>query len=245
MTGSLRDETVVERLEWDTEHFGFLIGRVIGPEGPDRIRAAAEVGDRMGMRCLTALVNVGDTATISAAEDAGFRCYDVRTELDRPVQNEPVGQPEGGVRQASERDLASLEPIARTRFSISRFYADPNFPRDRVGELYVAWLRRGLADDDRFVCATSDLDGFVVCQLEGRARVGTIELIAVSPESEGSGLGAQLLFSAEEAFAAARMTQARVVTQGANLPAQRLYQRQGFRTRGVALWLHRWSLPSG
>jgi hypothetical protein len=35
----------------------------------------------------------------------------------------------------------------------------------------------------------------------------------------------------------------RVVTQGRNVRAQRLYQAHGLLTRSIGLWFHRWSAP--
>lgn len=44
-------------------------------------------------------------------------------------------------------------------------------------------------------------------------------------------------------FQQARMNKVMVVTQGHNVPAQRLYQRHGYRTTKTSLWLHRWLSP--
>jgi dTDP-4-amino-4,6-dideoxy-D-galactose acyltransferase len=232
----------VELLQWDTEHFGMPIGRVMAPDGPEAIVAAVETADRAGLHCITALIEAAHANMIGAAEDHGFRFFDVRTELDRQLDGE--WSDDTGTHIASEEDLPILEPIARTRFLASRFYADPNFPRDRVDALYVAWLQRGLAENDRLVISTPERDGFVVCHVDSHSRVGTVELIAVAEQSEGKGRGGRLLGAAHAAFAAKGLTHARVVTQGANLAAQRLYQRHGYRTSGVALWLHRWMLRS-
>jgi dTDP-4-amino-4,6-dideoxy-D-galactose acyltransferase len=233
-------DEAIELLAWDTAHFGFPVGRVRTPERPAQIVEAVNEADQAGVRCLTALIDADHTEMIGAAESAGFRCFDVRTELERPVRADPPRA--RGIRTAGEECLPELEPIARTRFSASRFYADPHFPEHLVEELYVAWLHRGL-DDDRFVLAKADCDGFVLCHVDGASRVGTIELIGVAKSAEGHGYGGQLVDAAEAAFATRDLARARVVTQGANLPAQRLYQRHGFRTSDVSLWLHRWAPP--
>ncbi len=105
----------------------------------------------------------------------------------------------------------------------------------------MEWLRRGHRDAGRRLITASGLDGFVVCRLDGESGVGTIELIAVSAEAEGTGLAARLLHGAESLFMDAGLARAHVVTQGRNLSAQRLYQRHGYRTGDVSLWLHRWA----
>lgn len=233
------DSDLVERLAWDSEHFGVAVARVRRPDSADRVRAAAASADRLGVRCLTALVEADDTDTVAAAEEAGFRCYDVRVELDHALDR--AAPAESSVRAATDADLPSLEAIARERFTASRFFADPNFARDRTRELYVAWLARGMSTSARRTLVTPAGEGFVICQLDTAAAVGRIELIGVAEGMEGRGLGAQLVDGAHAAFRAAGLQGARVVTQGRNLGAQRLYQAHGYRTFAVGLWLHRWA----
>lgn len=232
----------IEHLAWDSEHFGVPIARVAEPDSVERLERAADFADDAGVRCLTALVDAGSTEAISAAESLGFRCYDVRIEFDRGVRGD-LGDVEG-IHRASEADVQALAPMAGERFFTSRFYADPHFSEDSVRGLYVAWLRRGATTEDRQVLTVDGLHGFVVCHLDDQARLGTIELIAVSKQSEGSGCGGKLLDAAEKVFADAGLDQARVVTQGRNLSAQRLYQRHGYRTCDTALWFHRWALST-
>lgn len=72
------------------------------------------------------------------------------------------------------------------------------------------------------------------------ARLGSIGLIGVGARHRGSGLGAALVAAALDWLAAHGAGRAEVVTQGANVAAQRLYQRAGFVTREVGLWYHLW-----
>jgi len=232
---------LIDLLTWDSTHFGFTVARVRQPSDPERIRAAADAADRQDVRCLTALIPADRTATVTAAEEAGFRCYDVRMELGRSVPTEPGPRDQEGIRPAEADDLSSLMPIARERFVDSRFSVDPNFSDDLVGELYVEWLRRGLRAENRLLLKTPERDGFVVLCLESETKIGVIELIAVASGSEGLGLGDSLVDGAEAAVRDAGLSHVRVVTQGANFAAQRLYQRHGYRTMDVALWLHRWA----
>jgi len=232
-------EGLVEPLAWDSEHFGFAVGKVLAPVDAARLEAAAAAADGAGIRCLTALVGGAETAAVVAAETAGFRCYDVRVELDREVRPEPRGE---GVREAEPAEFERLSPIAATSFLDSRFYADPHFPREAVEALYVAWLRRGFSGGERLVLVTEDGEGFIVCDRDERAGVGTVELIAVAAPARGRGHGARLVRQAEAVFAEVGLGTARVVTQGANVAAQRLYQGEGYRTRDTSLWLHRWAL---
>jgi ribosomal protein S18 acetylase RimI-like enzyme len=79
---------------------------------------------------------------------------------------------------------------------------------------------------------------YVTCHLKGdEAQIG---LVGVSAQQLGRGLGTKLV---QQFFSWSRQQNARrvtVVTQGRNLAAQRLYQRNGFVTASLQLWYHRW-----
>jgi dTDP-4-amino-4,6-dideoxy-D-galactose acyltransferase len=231
---------LLESLCWDSEHFGMRMARVRHPDSPGRVRSAAELADRMDVRCLTALIDAGDTKTIAAAEEAGYRCRDVRMEIGRAL-SDPTPN-ESGVRDATDADLPRLEQLARERFGVSRYFADPNFPRERVRELYVRWLKRGFATDSRRVLVPINADGFIVCHFNSEAGIGSTELLAVSVQIERRGIGGRLLRAAEAAFTEAGLPRSSVVTQGRNLPAQRLYQAHGYKSCKVGLWMHRWAI---
>ena len=232
----------IEHLVWDSEHFGFPIARVSEPGSVVRLEKAVDTADKAGVRCLTALIGSDSTEAISAAESLGFRCYDIRVEFDRGIRGD-LGSIDG-VRRATEEDIEALTSMAGERFLASRFYADPHFSDDSVRDLYVAWLRRGSMTESRLVLTTDGRQGFVVCHLDHPVRLGIIELIVVSAQSERRGYGGRLLRAAETAFAEAGLDQVQVVTQGRNLSAQRLYQRHGYRTSAMALWFHRWKFST-
>ena len=78
--------------------------------------------------------------------------------------------------------------------------------------------------------------GFVTCHVDGTK--GSIGLIAVDERARGKGLGAALVLSANSWFREAGVSSVTVVTQGANLPAQRLYQAAGFASQAVEIWFH-------
>jgi dTDP-4-amino-4,6-dideoxy-D-galactose acyltransferase len=228
-----------ERLDWDSAFFGVPIGRVSGLDGKP-LRATVEEADENGIRCLYLLCPVGDLRQLHSALDCGFRPYDVRTELSCGLEDRP--SPPQGVREAGESDEEPLLDLARRRMRDTRFWADQRFPRDRVEDLYAEWLRRGLSTAPlRRTFVTGEAEGFVTCQCDAEQGVGRIELIAVAASREGTGLGDALVEAAAHAFAEAGLERAEVVTQAQNVAAQRLYQRNGYRTSKVDVWLHRWA----
>lgn len=231
-----------EALEWDSAFFGFPIGRIAAErQGEESLRVAVADADADGVRCLYFMCPADGDDALRSAIELGFRPYDVRIELEAPLDGEAAPAQPLEVREADPAEAPALERIAREQLRDTRFWADPRFPRERVGDLYAAWLQRGLSTaPQRRTLVAGEAEGFVTCHFDAALGTGTIELIAVAGEAERRGLGGRLVAGASRAFAEAGLERAAVVTQGRNLAAQRLYQRHGYRTTRVGLWLHRW-----
>jgi dTDP-4-amino-4,6-dideoxy-D-galactose acyltransferase len=227
-----------EVLDWDSDHFGFPIGRIsdLGPEG---LQTAVERADAGGIRCLYLLCPIADWERTRLALDLGFRPYDIRIEFSSTLAGDEPGAE--SVRIACADDHEKLARLAEERFTATRFWTDRRFPRERVRALYSRWVERGLSTpDERETLVVGEGEGFVICRPDRDRGVGSIELIAVAAGVEGRGLGDSLIRGACHAFQRAGLDRAEVVTQAENIAAQRLYQRHGFRTSSVDVWLHRW-----
>lgn len=85
--------------------------------------------------------------------------------------------------------------------------------------------------------------GYVTCHLPPNSDSGSIGLIAVSPTHQGQGLGKALITAATDWFASRGVRRVSVVTQGRNVPAQRLYARCGFIPSRLELYYHLWFTP--
>jgi ribosomal protein S18 acetylase RimI-like enzyme len=69
------------------------------------------------------------------------------------------------------------------------------------------------------------------------SRIG---LFAVGPAARGRGVGQQLVRCGLEWLHSQGAQHCRVVTQGRNRGALRLYQKAGFRLEDLKLWYHLW-----
>ena len=246
-----RTETAApcELLEWDSDFFGFRIGRMaahlLTPEAAER---ADHWCRQNGVRCLYFLASAEDPATLSVAEENGFRLVDARVTLGMKR-----GEPSNGS-QAVEKSLASLRPalacdlpalrkIAAYSHTDSRFYHDPNFPRELCSRLYEAWIDasfNGTADAVWVAELDSVPVGYATCHRDLAASEGRIGLLGVSEQARGKNLGKSLVGKALEWLSAQGVTKISVVTQGRNIVAQRLYQRCGFLTESFQFWFHKW-----
>jgi dTDP-4-amino-4,6-dideoxy-D-galactose acyltransferase len=232
----------VEYLEWDSGFFGKRIARVRDHRLSDDLLAAVlKWCSAKRIDCLYFLAAAEDPRTVRLAERNLFSFVDIRMTFERSLDGLP--EQSSGIRPAQPDDIQQLKRITGQNFADSRFYHDLHFDRRRCDEFYSAWIERscqGYADCVLLADLDGKIAGYVTCRL-GPSQAGSIELIAVDPDSQGIGTGQRLLVSALHYFRSHGMISARVVTQGRNLKSQRLYQRCAFRTQSIGLWYHRWS----
>jgi GNAT superfamily N-acetyltransferase len=241
----MKSQVACQVLEWDSKFFGRRIARVDAAKLTNA--DALEVfswARRESVDCVYLLVNADDRDSANAAQSVGFALTDIRTTLSRlPRPDDRDGYPGGkDIEPAKPDDIAALRAIARVSHRKTRFYSDPNFPRDRCDALYAKWIENSCSGDAQVVMVArqgGEAVGYLSCHLDAK-RVGSIGLFAVSAEARGKAFGRRLLRASLEWFAGADAADVQVVTQGASAGGIRLYERAGFITRSVQLWYHLW-----
>jgi dTDP-4-amino-4,6-dideoxy-D-galactose acyltransferase len=228
-------------LEWDSAFWGVTVGRVSAHVlTADRLADIDVWARAHHVDCLYFLAVPDDPETIGVAQGAGFRLVDLRVEFAWRADEAELAT---RVRSYRPGDLESLRMIARTSHENTRFYADPHFPRERCSDLYDTWIVRscnGWADAVLVAVLDGQAVGYVTCHFDRTSNRGSIGLIAVSADVRGKGLGRELVLGAVGWCREHGSTEVSVVTQGANVGAQRLFQVCGFLTLSTGLWFHRW-----
>ncbi|MBK8027344.1 MAG: GNAT family N-acetyltransferase [Chloroflexi bacterium] len=242
-----------ELLPWDTEFFGRRIARVntatVTPESLAQITTWCR---DQAVECLYVLADPNDRETLRLLGAPIFRLVDMRVTFERKppavAAADATALPEG-LRPWREDDLPALRTMASRSYTDSRFYFDGHFPTQLCDAFYATWIERscqGYADavlvaeaDDQ---AQRQPAAFITCHLHPAkdATEGQIGLVGVAENARGRGLGGQVVAAALNWFAGQGCARVTVVTQGRNLAAQRLYQRNGFLTESIKLWYHGW-----
>ncbi len=232
-------------LEWDTQFFGRRIAQLTADQLDTTATAAALAwcSDQQ-IDGLYLLCDLADTPSIRQAELNGFQLMDLRHTLAWSGAGATISAVEStpGVRLAAAQDIDKLAAIARVSHHDSRFYADPQFSRDQCDALYATWIEQSCAGyaDMVFVSgAVGAPQGYISCHRTAPSS-GKIGLLAIDAAARGRGLAIQLIRAAQRWFIQHGLVDVTVVTQGRNVPAQRLYQRCGFVTRSQQLWYHAW-----
>lgn len=216
-------------LEWDSTFFGLRTSRaVLDNVELDDVLGAAR---REGVDCLLVVVPGADPVRIERCIEAGGGLTDIRVELERTA---PPKKSSETTRLAGSPDLSELEDLSERLSASSRFRRDARFDPSKVTEMYRIWVRRCLSEGVVIVPkgAVTGLVGARV--VEGEAL---IDLVFTTTEVRRKGIAATL---AEDAVAALATDRARVVTQVANVAAQRVYQSMGFKTARIDARLHFW-----
>lgn len=235
-----------EILPWDSEFFGVRVARAHerAPFDLEGARVLVEWCEAHGVRWLYALVPPAPEA-IRAAEAHSFALTDIRVEFAGPP---PGGRGPGGatVRRFRDEDLPALLRLAAISHTDSRFFADPRVPEGRAALLFQRWIERDCAPHPDAWAGVAESDGrpvgYVTASLDGSRR-GWIRLIAVAEQARGRGVGAALVGAAGAWMRERGAVEARVVSQGRNRAARRLYQQGGLQLDSLHLWYHRWFGP--
>lgn len=231
-------------LDWDSQFFGFPIGKISGPLFPAKISRIRRWCKKHKIKCLYYLCPSEDPASIQAAGDFGFRSVDIRCHYKIRIKGKARTRPRRlkGIMTPSPRDLPTLQNLAATAFKKSRFNADPHFGKKRAADLYRIWIKKSCEGWAHQVWAArrqGKIAGFITCHLEAR-RTGRIGLFAVRKEFRRQGIGSQLMTAAINYFAQKGMREVQAATQGCNLESQGLFAKSGLRLAAMHLWFHKW-----
>ena len=234
-------------LPWDTAHFGKRIARAdlrqLDAESCAELLAACQ---DQAIECLYFLVDCADHGTIAVLQAKGFDLIDIRMTLAGPIHElrSPPPPQDVHIRLSREGDLASLLPVARSSYTMSRFFVDHRFGWDKAAQMFEIWLRQSITGGYADAVAVAEIDGepagFLTCHLNRPVGEGNIGLLGVAESARGRGLAPAMLAKIMAWLRQEGMQGWNVATQGQNIAAQRMYQGCGFRTRSLELWFHKW-----
>jgi dTDP-4-amino-4,6-dideoxy-D-galactose acyltransferase len=243
----MADAPPVVMLAWDTNYWGFPVGRIA-----PFVRSAAQMGAAdawckdHGVAVAFLLAPVAELGLVNAATRLGFQHVDLRCTLRRGEADAPGPETPGGalIRVACDADREAMELIAERAHQNTRFYADTRFDRAACDELYRTWIRNSCDGWAQFVLV-AEADRSVIGYVTGHGggEGASIGLVAVDEVWRGLGVGAALVRAAVSRFAGANAGPVRVSTQGSAPSVQTMYQRLAFTTEALEFWLHKWYPP--
>jgi dTDP-4-amino-4,6-dideoxy-D-galactose acyltransferase len=239
--------SIFKLMEWDSEFFGINIGYVSCRRLTENIELyIREKSREMKIDMIQYNCNCHDQVSIFTAEKNNYSFVDVRVTFELMLQKtESLSHDHQDVvfRKAKEKDIAILSKIAGEIYILSRYYFDGNFDQEKVREFYEGWLEKGVRGEFDDYCFILELDNqpvaFTTVSIS-EDNTADIGIVGVNANYAGKSLGTILIQKVISELRDMKLKSLRVVTQGRNYPAQRLYQKSGFITSQMELWYHNW-----
>ncbi len=237
-------------LSWDSAHFGFPVGRM--ESATDIAQAAAVLkqarGD--GIELVYWQPQADEEVSAELLHEFTGSLVDRKAtyQIDLAYSGCPaLGEVSVGlgIREYPRGPAsAALCELAIEAGAWSRFRRDPVFPEDIFRKLYTTWIeqscRHELADAVLVIEAPDERGVLGMVTVAAKGGEASIGLMAVAAPARGQGVGRFLMQAAHQWMATRSFPKARVVTQLANQPACRLYERCGYQLALVQPFYHFW-----
>ncbi|MDY0279174.1 MAG: GNAT family N-acetyltransferase [Salinivirgaceae bacterium] len=223
----------IERLNWDSEFFGYSIGKLtlVNKEKPDE--------SIMDLLKPYKLIYVFTESSLPP--DFPGALVDTKILFEKTIteNSKPIDTIVGFDSNYLYEELLELAFLSGT---YSRFKTDQNFKRNEFSKLYKEWIDKSLANDN--ICTlikpvNRHVGGFITVDLNNQyfAQIG---LVAVSDKYQGKGIGSLLLSASEYLAYKKGFSKIKVATQKLNTAAMNLYSKNGYVQSSSTFIYHLW-----
>ena len=187
---------------------------------------------------IDAKVSVEDISSIKHLEKLGFNLIDTNIQLVRKASVIEIDTE--GARFATSSDEKAVREIAGFSFLQSRFHLDNSIPNHIANTVKSEWAGNFFLKKRGDWMVISEINGLVVGFLQLLKKNDStivIDLIAVSPDQQGLGIGKSMISFAIQNCLEGNPTVI-VGTQIANTNSLKTYNNLGFRTSSAQYVFH-------
>lgn len=228
----------IDRLDWDSNFFGLRIGRVaINTIEDNSLLASQESQTRKDYDLLYVFSNHGLTFSAPGARLMDEKVvYSLSTFSNTIIDKNIISWSEN---QGVPYELLHLALVSG---KYSRFKLDDRLPNGSYERLYSRWIEQSvnhaIASDVFCYMIEGVPKGLVT--LNHKNGIGDIGLVAVHEDNHCCGIGSALMRHVIHYSKENNIQKLSVVTQLANVPACRLYEKSGFIIESISDVWHWW-----
>lgn len=227
-------------LPWDSEFFGFTVGR-IELTGLDAVRIEAVEAEarQAGVSCLYGYLDPIEFRASYTVQDLGYRFVECSAMFDtNPDVSVVFPTAEVTIRRGTAADLPAVEAAVVRMAPWSRFAVDPRFGVDAAARMHLAWVGRmaRCETDAHALMVAESSSGITAFLTRSRAPHPTIETVGTTAPGSGAtrALVRETMAWAGEEGVSAGWVAAR------NINSYRWLANCGFRPAAARYVYHRW-----
>jgi GNAT superfamily N-acetyltransferase len=236
----------VIRLDWDSNLFNTIIGRIYAKDLTiELLRKRLKSAREENIEFVELFCDVSDDKSIDASEKLGFHLADVRITLKKNLDGDSTEDKafmDLIFKKAEGDDIDRLKTMSKGLFKDSRYYRYQNFNRNNIDLMFQIWIEKSVRGefDDELYCLYNKTDILAFCTLKYIGNSASIGLFGISSTYRGKGIGNLMLKRIFKLLYQYRVTEVAVITQGKNTDALYLYRKNRFCLAVVTLCYYRW-----
>lgn len=232
----------VERLEWDSQFFGYPIGRIVFDKaGQYDLNELFRQLISEKIRLTYLFVNVNEKKLNKDIVRKGCTLVDQKTLYSKTAEGHNTNSDYIDEFEGTEIDESLIQLVLQAGL-YSRFRLDPNFTKNEYERLYIEWLKKSLnksiALKTFIVKKNSEIVGLTT--LGEKLGFADIGLVAVDKNFRGQGIAVELIDFADNVAFDLGYKEIKVVTQLQNKGACRLYEKCNFQIENITNIYHFW-----
>lgn len=227
------------KLEWDSEFFGFPVGKLI--QEIDSENDLKNFYSETDLKLIYYITKKELVEELRSNEFFDVILVDEKVSIQKTLNRDAKIHPKVEIYDEEEVD-PDLMRLAFTAGLHSRFFKDKNISHGKAKELYQIWIeksvKRILADIVLVYRLDKRIIGFMTILTESKNP--HVSLLAVDPEFEGRGVSFALMSSMEGILISKGYEIVKSETQDQNKKAKLIYRRQGVEFKEKHYVYHLW-----